>query len=160
MTENKQEELNLETKITVKNIAGWSVGFVRIETIGDVNIMPEGSTKLSRSEVIAQVQNGNKLFCGVDDHGSHATIFIADEATRKYLDFDSDDGKRKQAIFTDDLVKDVFAKKTQSSFENAFKEAFQTRAEKYAVIQSIKRNKINDYAKIRFAEDYTGYKVV
>ena len=160
MTENKQEELNLETKITVKNIAGWSVGFARIETIGDVNIMPEGSTKLSRSEVIAQVQNGNKLFCGVDDHGSHATIFITDEATRKYLDFDSDDDKRKQAIFTDNLVKDVFAKKTQSSFENAFKEAFQTRAEKYAVIQSIKRNKINDYAKIRFAEDYTGYKVV
>ena len=31
--------------------------------------------------------------------------------------------------------------------------------EKYAAIDAIKRLKLNDYSKIRFVEDYTGYKL-
>ena len=45
------------------------------------------------------------------------------------------------------------------AFEKNLAEIIQTRAEKYAVIQAIKRLKINDYSKIRFVEDYTGFKV-
>ena len=155
--ENMQEELNLETKVTVRNIAGWNVSFVRAESIGDVNITPSGATKLPRSEVIAQVQRGNKLFCGTDERGSHATIYIDDAPTREYLGFD--EGTHKQEVFTDKKVVDVF-KLPQSQFEREFKNAFCTRADKYAVIQAIKRNKINDYSRIRFAENYTGYRVV
>ena len=154
------EELNLEEKVTVKNIANWAVGFRRkTEMEGDISIAPNGQVRLSRNEIIAQVQTDNKLFSGTDGMGSHATLFIDDEATRKELDFDSEDGKRKQLVFSDELVKNVFAIKSQSAFEKNFQETFFTRAEKYAVIQAIKRLKINDYSKIRFAEKYTEYSV-
>lgn len=156
---NVNEELNLDQKVTVKNIAGWSVGFARIDGIGDVTITAEGSTRLSRNEIISQVQNGNRLFTGTDGNGSHATLYIDDAPTRKEIGFDSEDGKDKQVVFNDAAITKVFALKTQSVFEKNLAEIIQTRAEKYAVIQAIKRLKINDYSKIRFVEDYTGFKV-
>lgn len=156
---NVNEELNLDQKVTVKNIAGWGVGFARIDGIGDVTITAEGSTRLSRNEIISQVQNGNRLFTGTDGNGSHATLYIDDAPTRKEIGFDSEDGKDKQVVFNDAAITKVFALKTQSTFEKNLAEIIQTRAEKYAVIQAIKRLKINDYSKIRFVEDYTGFKV-
>ena len=162
MTDIKiQEELNLDTKVTVKNIAGWDVGFARIAdgNGGDVKIPPEGSARLSRNEIIAQVQNGNTLFNGVDGVGSHATIFIDDEATRREVGFDSEDGTIKQKIFSDSIVKELFNKKSQSSFESNVQDQIVTRAEKFAIIQTVKKLKLNDFSKIRFLEDYTGFKV-
>ena len=159
MAETNKEELNLEEKVTVKNIAGWFTGFSRISSIGDISISPEGSIRLSRNEIIAQVQNGNRLFTGVDGSGSHATLYINDEATRKEIGFDSEDGKSKQIVFNDAEISRIFALKTQDAFEKNIKNYIVTRAEKYAVIQAIKRLKFNDYSKIRFIEDYTGYKV-
>ena len=56
-----QEKLNLEEKVTVKNLAGWTVGFARLSDIrGDVSIPPEGTARLSRNEIIMQTQNGNR----------------------------------------------------------------------------------------------------
>lgn len=156
---NEQVELNLEQKVTVKNIAGWTVGFARIDSIGDVTITADGSTKLTRNEIIAQVQIGNKLFTGVNGDGSHATLFIDDEPTRKEVGFDSEDGKEKQSVFNDDVVKQMFAVKGQPTLEKVLRETIKTRAEKYAIIQAIKRLKINDYSRIRLVEDYTGFKV-
>ena len=152
------EEINLDQKVTVKNIAGWEVGFARIVDIGDGLSMPEGSTRLSRNEIIAQVQNGNRLFVGIDGKGSHATLYIDDAITRKEVDFDSQDGKVKQIILTDSVVNDLF-KMSQTDFEKALLDTIKTRAEKYAIIQTIKKLKLNDYNKIRFIENYTGFKV-
>ena len=59
---NQSIELNMDQKVTVRNIAGWPVGFRRIETQGDVMIPKEGTVRLSRSEIIAQIQSGNRLF--------------------------------------------------------------------------------------------------
>lgn len=156
---NANEELNLDQKVTIKNIAGWSVGFARIDGIGDVTITAEGSARLSRNEIISQVQNGNRLFTGIDGNGSHATLYIDDAPTRKEIGFDSEDEKDKQVVFNDVAITKVFAQKTQAAFEKNLTEIIRTRAEKYAVIQAIKRLKINDYSKIRFVEDYTGFKV-
>ncbi len=152
------EEINLDQKVTVKNLAGWEVGFARIVDMGDVLIMPEGSTRLSRNEIIAQVQNGNRLFVGIDGKGSHATLYIDDVITRKEVDFDSQDGKIKQIILTDSVVNDLF-KMSQTDFEKTLPDTVKTRAEKYAIIQTIKKLKLNDYNKIRFIENYTGFKV-
>ena len=153
-----QEELNLDTKVTVKSIAGWSTGFARkIDGIGDVNITPNGSVRLSRNEIIGQVQSGNKLFTGVDGVGSHATLYIDDKATRVEVEFETQN--TKQNIFSDEKVKNLFEVKSLESFKKKFTEEIRTRAEKYAVIEAIKRLNLNDYAKIRFIEDYTGYKV-
>lgn len=153
------KELNLEEKVTVKNIAGWTVGFKRIESQGDVTIPKEGTVRLTRSEIIAQTQSGNRLFNGTDDRGSHATLYIDDEPTRLEVEFDSIDEKRTQSVLTPELVKKLFDYKTVKSFEDKLKTYVVTRAEKYAIIQIIKKLKLNDFEKIRIVENYTGYKI-
>lgn len=150
-------ELNLDAKVTVKNIADWNVGFARkADGYGDVNIAPNGSIRLSRNEIIAQVQNGNKLFCGTDGNGSHATLYVDDAPTRLELGFD--EANRKQQVFANVNIKNLFAIKSQKEFEASFCNAIYTRAEKYAIISAMKKAGVNDYSKIRFVEQYTGYK--
>lgn len=157
MAETK--ELNLEQKVTVRSIAGWTTGFARrADGIGDITIAPNGSIRLSRNEIITQVQNGNKLLSGLDGLGSHATLIIDDVPTRVECGFESEDGKTKQLVFSEEAVTEVF-KKSQTQFEKAFKELIRTRAEKYAVIDFLRKGKINDYQKIRFAENYTGFRL-
>ena len=152
------EELNLDKKVTIRSIANWQVGFSRKAdgASGDISIPPNGNARLTRNEIITQVQNGNKLFKGIDDYGSHATLIIEDEPTRLYVDFDSED--RKQNVFSNEKVKELFSINSMSKFENAIKTEIRTRAEKYAIINAIKELKLNDFAKIRFIENYTGYK--
>ena len=160
MEGTNKKELNLDAKVTVRNIAGWNVGFARIaDGYGDVTITPDGSTRLSRNEIIAQAQSGNKLFVGTDGAGSHATIYIDDVDTRVWLEFESEDGSRKQEIFTDAKVKSLFETKSQSSFEKKVPALICTRAEKYAAMQAVKRLGLNDYSKIRYLEKYTGYRL-
>ena len=163
VTENtkseQSEELNMDQKVTVRNLAGWTVGFRRIETQGDVTIPKEGTVRLSRSEIIAQIQSGNRLFIGIDDRGSHATLYIEDEPTRLEVEFDSKEEKRTQLILNSDLVKKLFDYKTMKTFEDKLHEYVVTRAEKYAITQIIKKLKLNDFEKIRMVENYTGYKL-
>ncbi|MCD7810278.1 MAG: hypothetical protein LUG91_00235 [Ruminococcus sp.] len=157
--EDIKEEFNLDTKVTVRSIANWDVGFKRRDGYGDILISPCGRIRLSRNEIISQIQNGNRLFTGIDGNGSHATLYIEDELTRREVGFDSEDGKIKQEVFDDGVITKLFGLKTQSTFEKNVKEVIRTRAEKRAAIQAIKRLKLNDYSKIRFIEDYTGYKM-
>lgn len=153
------KELDLEKKVTVRSIAPWTTGFQRIESNGDVTIPPEGTARIARSEIIAQVQNGNRLFCGTDNRGSHATLYINDDATRAEVDFDSPEEKRTQVVITSELVQKLFNYKTMKTFEEKLKEYVVTRAEKCAILQIIKKEKLNDFEKIRMVENYTGYKV-
>ena len=155
----EMKELNLEEKVVVRNIAGWTTGFRRIETVGDVTIPAEGTVRLSRSEIISQVQSGNRLFLGVDERGSHATLYIDDKETRVELDFESSDSSETQMVLTSDAAKKMFDCKSIKTFESKLHEMVVTRAEKYALIQIIKKEKINDYEKIRIVENYTGYQV-
>ena len=99
------------------------------------------------------------LIGGVDGKGSHASILIDDAPTRVELGFESEDGTEKQLCYSDELVKEVFAISSQNEFEREFKEKFITRTEFMAVMKAIPRLGINDYRKIRFVEDYTGFKL-
>lgn len=155
----KPEELNLDAKVTVRNIADWTVGFARRADgfNGDITISPKGSIRLSRNEIITQVQNGNKLFNGLDGVGSHATLIIEDKATRIEVGFETEE--KAQKVFSDALIEELFDVKSTDEFQMRFKESIRTRAEKYAAIDAIKRLELNDYNKIRFVEDYTGYKL-
>lgn len=157
--ENTEKELNLEQKVTVRSIAPWTTGFQRVETIGDVTIPANGSVRLSRSEIIAQVQNGNVLFTGVDSRGSHATLYIEDEPTRIEVDFDIKEEKITQKVITVDAVKKLFEYKTMKTFEEKLKELVLTRAEKHAIANFIRKEKINDHEKVRVVENYTGVSI-
>ena len=152
-TPEEEQQLNLEQQITVTNIAGWVVGFARLMGIGDVNIPPRGSVRLTINEVISQVQNGNKLLAGIDGFGNHATVIIEDSRVLRELGFENAD------IFSDEVVRKLFGITSQSAFEEAVKDKIRTRAEKYAFMASVAKLGLNDYSKIRFAEEYTGYKL-
>ena len=147
-------ELNLETKVTLRSIADWNTGFSRkSDGVGDVMIAPKGTVRLSRNEIISQVQSGNKLISGIDGLGNHATLIIEDEDTRKEVGFEN------QVVFSDDLVNKVFNIDKQEQFEEEFQKSFVTHMEKSAVMDAIVRLGINNYKKIRFAENYTGINV-
>lgn len=152
------EELNLDAKVNVVSLAKWEVSFTRLTDsgMGTVRIMPGGVAKLSRNEIIAQVQSGNALFAGTDGAGSHATLYIDDKQTRVELGFEGDGFE--QCILTAEKVKAMFAM-TQPKFEKELPNIVVTRTEKNAIIDFIRTLGLNDYAKIKVVENYTHYKL-
>lgn len=153
---SEKEEIRLDKKVTVKSIATWSTGSQRKTTMGDVSIPPRGTVLLTREEIIAQAQNGNKLLTGLDGLGSHATWYIDDDYTRNELSFDQEN--KKQNVLTNDEIKRIFDLKTQKSFEDNIKKSVITRAEMSFLMSEVKDLGINDYNKIAFCIEYTGMK--
>ena len=149
-----KEEIRLDQKVKVRSIAPWNTGSARKTTNGDVSIPPQGSVLLTREEVIAQAQNGNKLLTGTDGVGSHATWYVEDEYTRNELSFDADGTNQK--FLTQDVIKKMFDLKTQKSFEGQIKNNVVTRAEKAYLMECIKTLGLNDYQKIAYCIRYTG----
>ncbi len=149
----EEKEFNLDQLVTLRSIANWVTGFARKVTPGDVSIAPRGMIRLSRNEVIAQAQTPNKLITGDDGMGNHPTLIIDDEETKKYL------GYENAAVFSNDVIKSLFEIKNQKKYEQAVEDAIRTRAEKYAAMVSVIELGLNDYSKIRFLENYTGYKM-
>lgn len=145
---------DLEKNVVIYNIAGWNVTFALRNKLGDVLMAKNAKQRLSRNEIQAQVYNGNKLFAGTDGQGSHATIYIEDEATRRWLGFETDN--KKQIVFTDDIVKKLF-NMPQEQFEKELPNYIVTRAEKYALNEAIDRLGFNDFRKIMYISKYTEY---
>ena len=150
------EDSRLDKKVTVRSIAPWITGAPRVTTNGDISVPPKGSVLLSREEVIAQAQNGNKLLNGIDSIGSHATWYIVDDFTRSELSFDIPSEGKTQAFLTKDIVKDIFAIKSQKDFEEEISNKVVTRAEKAYLIECIKEFNFNDYRRVDFCVKYTG----
>ena len=75
------------------------------------------------------------------------------------MDFDIPEEKITQQVLTPDVVRKLFEYKTTKAFEENLRKAVVTRAEKYAILQIIKKEKFNDFDKIRIVEDYTGFKM-
>lgn len=151
--EIREEELNLDKLVTLRSIANWTTGFARKTTQGDVSIAPKGLIRLTRNEVIAQAQTPNSLITGENGTGDHPTLIIEDEPTRHYLGFDN------AKVFSNDVVTELFKINNQEEFENAVKDAIVTRAEKHSVMTAVLELGLNDYSKIRFLENYTGYRM-
>lgn len=159
-TRKKEEpkEFNLDARVNVKNLAGWTVGFGLLHDIagGAISFMKDSSQRMTRNEILAQVNNDNKLFTGTDGNGSHATLFIDDDETREYIGYDKEGNK--QLVFTDEIVRKLFSM-PPGEFENQIRYYIVTRAEKYSFMEAVKRLGLNDYSKIMFAEEYTGFKL-
>lgn len=155
MEENK--EIRMDEKVKVISLAPWTTSAMRKTSIGDIMIAAYGTAMIPREELIAQSQSGNKLLNGKDGNGAHATWYIDDEFTRKYLGYETD--TEKQDFLTDDDVRKIFLLKTQKSFEDRIRQKIVTRAEQIFLMESIQRLGINDYKRIRFCIEYTGYKI-
>lgn len=148
------KEINMDEKVSVFNIAPWEVGFPNSISRGDTMFAPSSRVRMKREEIVDQVNAGNKLIAGLDSFGSHATLIIEDEETRKFLEFDSEDGKRTQNVISKERVAKWFELKTQSAFEKNIKENVITRAEKQFLLKAIKDLKLDSYEKIEFCKEY------
>ena len=150
----EEKELRMDEKVEVRSIAPWNVAFTNSDGRSGTRFSPNGSTRIRREEIVQQVQANNKLFTGVDGMGSHATLYIEDETLRKYLEFDSSDGKYTQNVLTPDRARKIFALKTMNAFKKNIEEAVITRAEKRYLMKLIKDLKFNEYDKITFCQEY------
>lgn len=156
--EAEKTEIKMDEKITLTSIAPWDTHFKRMLSVGDVTVPAKGFiSSLSREEVLAQARSGNKLLSGIDGAGTHATLFIEDEWTRRELEYDTDDNK--QLVVSKNSIKEMFDIKTFSSFKKAIENNIVTRAEKHYLLSMIKALKINDYEKIAFCEEHCNAKL-
>ena len=152
-----EENVKLDEKVTVRSLAQWPTGAKRLLSIGDIMIQPKGMIQLTREEIIAQVQTGNRLLTGGVLGPIHATWYIDDEWTRKECGLETED--QKQEFLTKELVRQIFALKTKKAFEDRITSTIKTDAEKCTLMEFIKELKINDYNRIKFCESYTGVKI-
>lgn len=149
--------VNLEEKVWVKNLCAWNLYFPRLESNGEVKLTANGRTRLSKAEIQSQVFNGSKMFVGTDNKGSHARVYIDDKDTRVLVGFEDEESKEVQQVLDKDVVEKLLSYKTQASFEKNVKDKVKTQAEKNFLIEEAKRQKLNDYGKISFIEEYTGF---
>lgn len=151
-------ELNLDTKVVIKNLCEWDLYFTRIETNGDVKLPKKGTTRVSRAEIQAQVHAGSKLFGGLDGLGNHAKIYIDDQPTRVLVGFESEDGTEKQEVLDTEKIAKILEYKTLNTFKKHIEEHVILQSEKVLLLEEAKRLKLKDYDKIKFIEEFTGLK--
>lgn len=153
-------EISREKKIEVRSLCSWDLYFNRIETNGEVRIPANGKTWITLSEIEAQVYAGNKIFVGLDGQGSHARVFIGDKDVRVLLGFEDEKPTSKQQVLDSETVKKLLDYKRQADFERNVKKLVKTKAEMNFLIEESRRLELNDFNKIKFMEEYTGFKFV
>lgn len=151
-------KLNMDERVPVKNLCDWDIYFSRIETIGTVKIPRKGIMRITRSEIQSQVYDRNPFFIGLDGKGSHAKVYIDDEDTRVLVGFEDEDSKTKQRILDTERIKKIIEYKTMATFKKRIEEEVKTHAEKAILVEETKKLGLNDHDKIKFIEEYTGFK--
>ncbi|MEH7758093.1 hypothetical protein [Bacillus pumilus] len=148
--------IDLDKKIKVKNLCSWDLYFKKFESNGDFKLPANGVRQITVAEVQSQVYDNVKMFAGTDGVGSHAKIYIDDKETRVHLGFESDD--TTQNVIDQETIKKILTLKTQKSFEDNVKKSIKLDSEKAQLFEVAKDSKINDHSKIKFIEEYTGFK--
>ena len=141
-------------KVKVTNLAPWPVYFSRKLNNGDVKVPANGTIPLERTEVEAQYYDNNRLFTGTDGHGAHAHLIVDDAELRKQFEI-----PEEQLVLTDELLDKVFAYKSQSTYTAKIDELVVQDYERHRLIDYIQRKKVNDFAKVRYAEQVAGVAV-
>ncbi|MCY8466877.1 hypothetical protein [Bacillus atrophaeus] len=149
---------NLDKKIAIKNLCPWYLYFKKIDSHGDFRLPANGIRQIAAGEVQSQVYDNTSLFTGTDGQGTHAKIYIDDKETRVHLGFETEDKDDKQEVITVERIKQILGYKTQKAFEDNVQKEIVLESEKAQLFEVAKKEKINDYNKIKFIEDYTGFK--
>jgi hypothetical protein len=146
----------MNDKSKVRNLCDWQISWERQTQTGDEFIKANQVVYITNSEIETQVQNGNSFFVGTGD-GSHARVYIENPEIREYLGFDNKEGNREQLILNDEKCKQILEYKTFSTFKKHVEEEVITNQEKSKIVNYAKKIKLNDYDKIKFLEQYTGF---
>lgn len=148
--------IDLDKKIKIKNLCSWDLYFKKFESHGDFKLPANGVRQITVAEVQSQVYDNVKMFAGTDGVGSHAKIYIDDKETRVHLGFESDD--TTQNVIDQEAIKKILTLKTQKSFEDNVRKSIKLDSEKAQLFEVAKDSNINDHNKIKFIEEYTGFK--
>ena len=149
---------NMDSFTTCRNLCNWSLYFSLPSVLGgEKTIKSNGTIDLLNREIKLLCDNNDIFFIGTGE-GNHARIFVDDENMRVYLGFESEDGKRKQNIISDEKCQKLFDYKTHSTFEKHINEDIITEHEKDFIMSYARKNKINDFEKIDFLENFCNKK--
>ncbi|AMR10800.1 hypothetical protein AB684_11615 [Bacillus licheniformis] len=150
--------IDLDKKITIKNLCTWDLYFKKLESYGDFRLPANGIRQITVGEVQSQVYDNVKMFVGTDGKGSHAKVYIDDKETRVHLGFEAEEKGSEQNVITPERIKQILSYKTLKAFKENIENEIKLESEKAQLIEVAKKEKINDYEKIKFIEEYTGYK--
>ena len=147
--------IDMNSRSKDKNLCEWNISWERYSMEGDEFIKSNQTVYIPNMEIETQVQNNNLFFIGTGN-GSHARVYIENAEMREHLGFDNKEEKQTQLILNDEKCKEIFEYKTFSTFKKHITENIITNQEKSKIVSYAKKNKINDYDKIRFLEEHTG----
>lgn len=146
-------DADLDKRVSVRNLADWQSSMTLQNENGSVEIPPHSVARVSRNELMAQKNINNVSLVGIDGYGSHATLYVEDAKTRRWLGFETND--KPQVFFNDDVVRQLFAMPFEK-FKDTLPKEIITRAEKFALKDAIVRLGLNDYSKLRVCAKYIG----
>lgn len=147
--------IDLQKRTLVENLCPWGIGFKLPISNREVSIDGGKKFYVSNEEIVALAESGNVMFEGTGG-GDHARAYVHDEKLRKYIGYESEDGKEKQFILTDDECKKLLEYKTDSVFEKHLKEKVVCNHEKSKIMMYARKNKLNELDRVEMLEKHTG----
>lgn len=144
-----KREIQLTDRVFIENTRNWGLGFRAIESQKDISI-PAGAKRyaqLNVAEVMAQIQEGNIMFCGVDGLGNNAYLKILDDDVRKYV-FSYQEGESdiKPVILDTDSVKKLLNISDKKDFIKELKRLVVTEGDKKMIVPLAKKVGIDNVA--------------
>ena len=107
--------LDLQKRSSIKNLCPWTVSFTLPISNAGVLLGANKKTSINNEELVALCENSNTMFAGTGN-GNHARIYIENADLRKYVGFDSEDGKELQFVLTDEECQKILDYKTIQTF--------------------------------------------
>jgi len=149
--------LDMDKRSKVINLCNWSVSFKLPNSHAEVILGAKKSTTINNAELVTLADNQDIMFCGTD-RGDHARVYVDSEEFRKYVGFDDTENKHTQFVLTDEECKKIFDLKTESTFKKHLEEKVVMNHEKDIIMNYARKNKCNDYNRIKLLEEHTGFK--
>lgn len=149
--------LDMDKRSRVINLCPWPISFTLPNSNGEVILGANKSTTINNEELVTLADNQNVMFYGTNN-GDHARVFVDNSDYREYVGFDNAEEKRVQFVLTADECEKILALKTDSTFQKHIKEKLVLNHEKEIFMNYCRKNKLNDYNRIQFLEEYTGIK--
>lgn len=150
--------VNMNDKSKVINLCNYPVSWKRITAMGDEYLKANASVYIANFELESQKDSGNLFIAGTDGLGSHAEVYIENPELREYFMFDNKEEKKTQLIVNDEICKALFEYKQLSAFKKHLADTIANNHEKLKIMDYARKNKINDYEKIKALEDHCGMK--
>jgi len=149
--------LDMDKRSKVINLCPWTISFTLPNSGGEILLEGNKSTTINNSELVTLADNQNVMFCGTGN-GNHARVYVDNAEYRKHVGFDDTETKTTQFVLTPNECAKILELKTDSVFQKNIMDKILLQHEKEIFINYCRKNKLNDYNRILFLEEYTGIK--